>query len=264
MTACVNGCTATMRGGLLVLGLLAGGLVVAADKPLFIGEVQVEDVRASETDTSVLHYEIVHEAPDLLQQRLSGWFPLASRDVTGVTVSMQGYPVALKPNADDRHSASTFLVDYAEPAVQILAGEIRERFGEQPSPPELEQFVHDYIADKNTAHGFDIASQVARSRAGDCTEHAVLLTSLLRMYGYPARTVTGLFVSLENPVMAYGHAWAEFYSDHGWSGLDGTRISESVGAQHIPLGVVEDESIAYAIGLIGTLQALAIERVIIK
>ena len=92
----------------------------------------------------------------------------------------------------------------------------------------------------------------------------MLLTSLLRMYGYPARSVTGLFVSLDKPVMAYGHAWVEYYNDHGWIGLDGTRISKSVGAQHIPLSVVEDESIAYAIGLIGTLQALAIERVIVK
>ena len=264
MTTGVNGCAASMRGGLLLLGLLAGGLAVAADKPLFIGEVQVVDGRASRAGTSALHYEIVHESPDLLQQRLSGWFPLASRDMTGVTVSMPGYPVALKPVADDRHSVSTFLVDYAEPAVQVLNGEIQQRFGAQPSPVELEQFVHDFIADKNTAHGFDVASQVARSRAGDCTEHAVLLTSLLRMYGYPARTVTGLFVSLDKPVLAYGHAWAEYYSDHGWIGLDGTRISESVGAQHIPLSVVEDESIAYAIGLIGTLQSLAVERVIVK
>lgn len=260
----MTGYIASVRDGLLVPGLLAAGLAAAADNPLFIGQVRVEDDRRSAVETSVLHYEIVHEAPDLLQQWLSSWFPLASRQVTGVSVSMQGYPVALIPAAGDRHRASTFLVDYAEPAVQELTGEIHERFGAQPSPTELEQFVHDYIADKDSVHGFDIASQVARSRAGDCTEHAVLLTSLLRMYGYPARTVTGLFVSLEKPVMAYGHAWVEYYSDHGWIGLDGTRISESVGAQHIPLSVVEDESIAYAIGLIGSLQALAIERVIVK
>jgi len=105
---------------------------------------------------------------------------------------------------------------------------------------------------------------VAKSRAGDCTEHAVLLTALLRLYDYPARTVTGLYVSLEEPVLAYGHAWAEYYGDDGWIGLDGTRISNTVGAQHVPLDVVENESIAYTLGLIGTFQAFTIDQVIVK
>jgi hypothetical protein len=84
------------------------------------------------------------------------------------------------------------------------------------------------------------------------------------MYGYAARTVTGLYVSLQEPVLAYGHAWAEYYADAGWTGLDGTRIGQGVGAQHVPMGVVEDETMAYALGLIDTFKMLAIERVIVE
>ena len=98
----------------------------------------------------------------------------------------------------------------------------------------------------------------------EATAVGVLLTALLRMYGYPARTVIGLYVSLEEPVLAYGHAWAEYYSADGWTGLDGTRLGNSVGAQHVPLGLVEDESIGYALGLIGIFQMLAIDRVIVE
>jgi hypothetical protein len=252
------------RAGLLWLALFAAGPRAAADGNLFIGQIRVQDARAASADSPVLHYRILHENPSGLQARLARWIDQLQPVEGGVAFSLPAYPVAAAPAVYDRHRAATFLIDYTEPVIQALTGPIEQRYGRQPSPDELEQFVHDYIVDKNSAHGFDVASMVARSRAGDCTEHAVLLTALLRMYGYPARTVTGLYVSLEEPVLAYGHAWAEYYADNGWTGRDATRISDSVGAQHVPLGVVEDETIAYALGLIDTLQMLAIERVIVE
>jgi transglutaminase-like putative cysteine protease len=252
------------RTGLLWLALLVAGPLKAADGNLFIGQIRVQDARAASADSPVLHYRILHENPAALQARLARWIDQPKPVEGGVAFSLRAYPVAAAPAAYEHHRAASFLIDYTEPVIQALAGPIEQRYGKQPSPEELEQFVHDYIVDKNSAHGFDVASMVARSRAGDCTEHAVLLTALLRMYGYPARTVTGLYVSLEEPVLAYGHAWAEYYGDDGWTGLDGTRISHRVGAQHVPLGVLEDESIAYALGLIGTFQMLAIDRVIVE
>jgi hypothetical protein len=252
------------RAGLLWLALFMSGPLKAADGNLFIGQIQVQDARAASADSPLLHYRILHENPAGLQARLAHWIDQPKPVEGGVAFSLRAYPVASAPAAYEHHRAASFLIDYTEPVIQALAGPIEQRYGKQPSPGELEQFVHDYIVDKNGAHGFDVASMVARSRAGDCTEHAVLLTALLRMYGYPARTVTGLYVSLEEPVLAYGHAWAEYYGDDGWTGLDGTRLSHRVGAQHVPLGVVDDESIAYALGLISTFQMFAIDRVIVE
>jgi hypothetical protein len=250
--------------GLLWLALFAAGPLAAADTELFIGQIRVEDARTASADAQVLHYRIMHEDAAGLQAQLARWVDQPQPVEGGVAFSLPAYPMAATPAGDDRHRAASFLIDYTEPVIQALAVPIEQRYGKRPSPGELEQFVHDYIVDKNSAHGFDVASMVARSRAGDCTEHAVLLTALLRMYDYPARTVTGLYVSLQEPVLAYGHAWVEYYADDGWIGLDGTRISHGVGAQHVPLGVVEDETMAYALGLIGSFQMLAIERVIVE
>ena len=252
------------RAGLLWLILFAAGPLEAADGDLFIGQFRVQDARAAPADSPLLHYRILHENPAALRAGLADWIEQPEPVEGGVAFSLRAYPVAAEPAAYARHRAASFLIDYTEPVIQALAGLIEQRYGAQPSAGQLEQFVYDYIVDKNSAHGFDVASMVARSRAGDCTEHAVLLTALLRMYGYPARTVIGLYVSLEEPVLAYGHAWAEYYSADGWTGLDGTRLGNSVGAQHVPLGLVEDESIGYALGLIGIFQMLAIDRVIVE
>lgn len=252
------------RSGSLWLAMFLAGPLEAADANLFIGQIRVEDARPAGEEAQVLHYRVMHEDSTVLQQQLARWIDQSEPVEGGVAFSLDAYPVAAAPAVDERHRASSFLIDYTEPVVQALAEPIEQRYGSRPTPEELEQFVHDYIADKNVGHGFDVASMVAKSRAGDCTEHAVLLTALLRMHGYPARAVTGLYISLEEPVLAYGHAWTEYYGDDGWTGLDGTQISHTVGAQHVPLGVVEDESIAYALGLMGVLRALAIERVIVK
>lgn len=249
---------------LLWLALCIGGAAVAAEQTLFIGQVPVEDARLQPVDEGTVRYRIRHGDPAVLQSRLGRWIeqPVAMAD--GVSFSLDGYPAARIAADHDHHRRASFLIDYTEPSVQSLTASIEQRYGEQPSPTELEQFVFDYIADKNSAHGFDVASVVASAKAGDCTEHAVLLTALLRLYGYPARAVTGLYVSLEEPVLAYGHAWVEYYGEGGWSALDGTRVSATVGTRYIPLGVIEDESIGYAMGLLDVLQVLAIERIIVE
>jgi len=250
--------------GLLSLLMLAAEPLAAADSTLFLGQIRVEDARAAASGSSILRYRIMHENAALVGTRLGRWIDRPQPIEGGIAFTLSAYPVTSTPAAQERHRTASFLIDYTEPAVQALAGPIEQRYGKQPTPGDLEQFVYDYIVDKNVAHGFDVASMAAKSRAGDCTEHAVLLTALLRMYGYPARTVTGFYVSLDEPVVAYGHAWTEYYSASGWLGLDGTRIGQTVGAQHVPMDVVEDETIGYAIGLISGLQMLAIERVIVE
>lgn len=52
--------------------------------------------------------------------------------------------------------------------------------------------VYDLIQKKDLSVGFATASDVARTKQGDCTEHAVLLAALLRGVDIPSRCVSGL------------------------------------------------------------------------
>ena len=88
---------------------------------------------------------------------------------------------------------------------------------------ELTKFVFRYISGKNFEVGFATASEVAKNKKGDCTEHAVLLAALGRVLGIPSRVVTGLVYADEfedkKDVLVY-HMWTQFYIDHEWVNLD--------------------------------------------
>lgn len=103
----------------------------------------------------------------------------------------------------------------------------------------LTAFVHGYVAEKGLDTGFATASEVARSRRGDCTEHAVLLAALLRAAGIPSRAVTGLvyldrFAGADD-VFGY-HMWVQAYVDGRWLELDPT-LPWGFDATHLALGV---------------------------
>jgi len=255
-----------LRAGTLLFmsAVLTSGPADAVGNDFFIGQFVVEDARSAPQHRHTLHYHIVHHDPGLLLEQLADRVNAPRRSHNGVSFNLSAYPVAQTPPADSSHLDSSFLIDYTEASIQALRHRIEYRYGPHPSPGELEQFVFEHIEDKNYAHGFDVASIVAQSQSGDCSEHAVLLTALLRMYKYPARTIIGIYVSLQDPVVAYGHAWTEYHDDSGWSGIDATRIDNTVGVHYIPLSVISDESIAYRMALVGALRYLSINRIVVE
>jgi hypothetical protein len=90
----------------------------------------------------------------------------------------------------------------------------------------IEKFVRAYITKKNLNVGYASASEVAVSKEGDCTEHAVLAAALCRAAGIPARLAVGLgYVrqagDAKNPNGIFGpHAWVETFIAGKWVGLD--------------------------------------------
>ncbi|MBN1765472.1 MAG: transglutaminase domain-containing protein, partial [Sedimentisphaerales bacterium] len=66
----------------------------------------------------------------------------------------------------------------------------RQAIGEAKDASEaikkIELFVHNYVDEKNLSVGYASAAEVAQSRQGDCTEHAVLCAALCRAVGIPA------------------------------------------------------------------------------
>jgi hypothetical protein len=129
----------------------------------------------------------------------------------------------------------------------------------------LRAFVHRTVAQKDLATGFATASEVARSRAGDCTEHAVLLAALLRAAGIPSRVAAGLLYveefAGERQIFGY-HMWTQGLVDGAWVDLD-AMTPEPFDAAHVALALtaLEDgEDLAGAGALLASLMGgLAIE-----
>lgn len=102
----------------------------------------------------------------------------------------------------------------------------------------IEAFVADYIEQRNLSVGYASAVEVAASKQGDCSEHAVLTAALCRAVGIPAEVVMGLvYVDefLGRKDLFAGHAWVQAYIGDKWIGLDATRTARGYDARHIAL-----------------------------
>jgi hypothetical protein len=134
---------------------------------------------------------------------------------------------------------------------------------------KIEAFVADYVEDKNLSVGYASAVEVAQSKQGDCTEHAVLTAALCRAVGIPAQVVMGLvYVSewqgLENGFG--GHAWNQAYVGGKWIGLDAAFRGSGWGgydAGHIALAA-GNGSPGDFFSLVTTMGQFKIDKAIIK
>ena len=98
----------------------------------------------------------------------------------------------------------------------------------------LTKYVRGAITLKDYRTALATAAEVAQSRSGDCTEHAVLLAALARASGLPARVAMGLvYVEREQAFMF--HMWTEIYIDNAWIPLDATLGTAGIGCGHLKL-----------------------------
>jgi hypothetical protein len=99
----------------------------------------------------------------------------------------------------------------------------------------LEKFVDETITEKNFASALATAAEVARSKAGDCTEHSVLFAAMCRARKIPARVAFGLIYSEHLGGFAY-HMWTEVWIDDRWIPMDATLGRGGIGCDHLKLG----------------------------
>ena len=78
----------------------------------------------------------------------------------------------------------------------LIVADAKKAAGDEKDPwrvaVALERFVNREVTKKDFSQTFASAAEVARSREGDCTEHAVFLMALCRARGIPARAAFGL------------------------------------------------------------------------
>jgi hypothetical protein len=155
-----------------------------------------------------------------------------AQDITGIL------PLPLTPELQPYVKASPY-IDSNREIIQQLA---KQAVGSEKNPllaaQKIEAFVREYIADKNLEVNFASASETARSRRGDCTEHGVLCAALGRAVGLPTRVVIGLGYLPTNYSGKEGsttgefgfHLWAEAWIGEGrWVAMDAALGQFDVG-----------------------------------
>jgi hypothetical protein len=158
-------------------------------------------------------------------------------DATTVRVIVDTIALEPAPKQDVENAAflgSSAMIEPKDAKIISLAQQAVEQAGVKGRPKAeiaeaLRRFAFTYIKKKNLGVGFASATEVARSREGDCTEHGVFLASLLRARGIPSRVVSGLiyadsFAGSRN-IFGY-HMWAQALLDidgeKRWVDLDAT------------------------------------------
>jgi len=143
-----------------------------------------------------------------------------------------------KPEPSELQDREKYLK--ANPTLQSDSPEVKrlvESLGlrglsERRKVEKLTRWVY-YNLEKASNVNASTSLSVLKNRAGDCTEHTILLTTLLRAAGIPARELSGL-VYTNDDLQVFGyHAWVEVYVDGGWLAVDPTFNQVPADAGHI-------------------------------
>lgn len=126
----------------------------------------------------------------------------------------------------------------------------------------IEKFVRGYISKKNLSVGYATAAEVAETREGDCTEHAVLTAAMCRAVGIPARVVTGIAYvsSLHKRRHVFApHAWNEAYVGGKWIGLDAALGRYDAGHVALAHGDGNADGLFAVVNTLGNFRIVSIE-----
>jgi transglutaminase-like putative cysteine protease len=139
-----------------------------------------------------------------------------------------------KPAADDLLPTSYIQSDDGE-IIRLASSVASEEKDSWKVACALEKFVDETITEKNFGSALATAAEVARTKAGDCTEHSVLFAALCRARKIPARVAFGLIYSEHLGGFAY-HMWTEVWISDRWVPMDATLGRGGIGCDHIKLG----------------------------
>jgi len=141
----------------------------------------------------------------------------------------------------------------------VIVADAKKATGDRTDPWQvavaLEKYVHDEMTEKNFSQAFATAAEVAKSREGDCSEHAVFLAALARARGIPARVAFGLIYLAPEKAFFY-HMWTEVYVRGRWVPLDAVLARGGIGAAHLKLGNSDLEGATAMSALLPVIQVI--------
>jgi transglutaminase-like putative cysteine protease len=124
----------------------------------------------------------------------------------------------------------------------------------------LESWVYRSLK-KVPVAGVPSATEVLRSKRGDCNEHTTLYTALARSVGLPTRLAAGIVYS--ESIFAdgafYYHAWPEVWLGDRWLSVDPTFGQYPADATHLKLVEGELDRQTELMSVIGRLRLSVVE-----
>ncbi len=245
----------TSLGGLSVV-MIAAGPEVTEDKGrapevMVSSFIKPDRVIHDPYRTTRALYTLDYVSGEVPAVPQTGTQTVTAQNGTSVTISVNALSPRPAPAADIQNDAFTrasgtissddaLVRELASTAVKAMPRE--DTLGRAQA---LRRAVYNHITEKNLDVGFAAASEIVRTRRGDCTEHAVLLAAALRADGIPSRVAGGLIYADrfagQSDIFGY-HMWVEALIDVDgsprWVDLDAT-LSENPGfdATHIALFV---------------------------
>jgi len=155
----------------------------------------------------------------------------------------------------DEYLKETIFIQSKDLAIGSLAKDIIR--GERDTL-KMTRLIYEWVyknIKKTPVISLPMATEVLRTKEGDCNEHATLFTALARAAGIPARIAVGLTYK---DGFFYYHAWPEVYLDE-WVAVDPTLGQFPADASHIRLLTGDIDKQLQLLGVIGKLKLEGIE-----
>jgi hypothetical protein len=137
----------------------------------------------------------------------------------------------IRGKAFDEYLNETTFIQSKAPQIAGLA---REIIKDEKDPLVAARLIYDWVyknIEKVPTITIPMATDVLRTKKGDCNEHTTLFTALARAAGIPAKIAVGL--TYKNSFFYY-HAWPEIYAGQ-WIAVDPTLGQFPADAGHIRL-----------------------------
>jgi hypothetical protein len=137
----------------------------------------------------------------------------------------------IRGKAFDEYLNNTIFIQSKDPQIRGLA---REIIKDEKDPLVAARLLYDWVyrnIEKVPTVTIPMATDVLKTKKGDCNEHTTLFAALARAAGIPAKIAVGLTYK---DGFFYYHAWPEFYAGH-WIAVDPTLGQFPADASHIRL-----------------------------
>jgi len=227
----------------------------------YLHSIRVENKNTNSNHGVITRVSLFTKNPVKLSQQ----FPTAKVNVHKDRIDIEYSKYLPTPiNYNKRYLHPSFLIDYDEAIFKKIEKEVSNKIGVQVGAEALSNYTFSLLV-KTMDRLYDAASIVAAQQKGDCSEHAIFLTAMFRIFKIPAKTVHGIvlrFSKEKNQWTGYGHAWVEYYEDGRWQGIDPT-FNQKVDNRYIPNFAIETEDMSSSFYILNQEASYGIEKVVI-